>query len=62
MDVIPLDFTYNNEMIYVIEPVKLINWSKENPEKAVLARAKLPWLKNIDEFSNPIIAIGRCKE
>jgi hypothetical protein len=49
-------------MIYVVEPVKLLNWQKENPEKAALARTKLPWLKDIDEFSNPIIAIGKCKE
>jgi hypothetical protein len=59
MDVIPVDFTQNNEMIYIIQPIKLLNWLKENPEKAQLARTKLQWLKNIDEFSNPIIAIGK---
>lgn len=62
MDVVPDHFTHNNEMVYVIKPAKLISWFKENPEKATQARAKLPWLKNIDEFSNPIIAIGKCKE
>lgn len=62
MDVVPEDFTENNEMVYVIQPVKLINWFKENPEKAEKARNKLPWLKDIDEFSNPIIAIGKCKD
>jgi len=61
MDVIPQDFTESNEMIYVIEPAKLINWFKENPEKAAKAKTKLIWLKNIDEFSNPIIAIAKCK-
>jgi hypothetical protein len=59
MDVIPKDFTQNNEMIYVIQPIKLLSWFKENPEKAQLARTKLQWLKNIDEFSNPVIAIGK---
>jgi hypothetical protein len=62
MDVIPQDYTENNEMIYVIEPAKLINWLKENPEKAAKARTNLHWLNNIDEFSNPIIAIAKCKD
>lgn len=62
MDILPLDFTQNNEMIYVIQPLELMNWFKKNPESAALARTKLPWLTNIDEFSNPIIAIGRCKD
>lgn len=59
MDVIPRDFTQNNEMIYIIQPKKLMDWLKESPEKAQQARMKLSWLKNIDEFSNPIIAIGK---
>lgn len=62
MDVIPMDFTQKNEMVYVIQPVKLMSWLKENPEKAAQARNKLQWLKDIDEFSNPIIVIGKCKE
>jgi hypothetical protein len=62
MDVIPQDFTESNEMIYVIEPAKLINWFKENHEKAAKAKTNLHWLKNIDEFSNPIIAIAKCKD
>jgi hypothetical protein len=62
MDVVPDHFTQNNEMIYVIEPVKLMSWFKKNPEKAVQALKRYPWVKDIDEFSNPIIAIGNCKE
>jgi hypothetical protein len=62
MNVEPYCFTYNNEMVYIINPIKLITWLKENPEKAKLARNKLPWLKTIDEFSNPVIAIGKCKD
>jgi hypothetical protein len=49
-------------MFYVIQPIKLLSWFKENPEKAQLARTKLQWLKNIDEFSNPVIAIAQCKD
>ena len=61
MDVEPYCFTQNNEMVYVIQPFKLIKWFKENPEKARIAKSKLPWLKDIDEFSNPVIAIAKCK-
>jgi hypothetical protein len=49
-------------MIYVIQPIDLINWFKKNPQKAAEARKSFPWIKDIDEFSNPVIAIGRCKE
>jgi hypothetical protein len=62
MDVSPIDITENNEMIYVIQPIDLINWFKKNPKKAAEARKSFPWIKDIDEFSNPVIAIGRCKE
>jgi hypothetical protein len=62
MDIVPLQFTQNDEMIYVINPAILINWFKDNPEKAATAKQKLSWLNNIDEFSNPIIAIAKCKE
>jgi len=62
MDVVPNHFAQNNEMVYIIQPFKLIHWLKENPEKAAQAKNKLPWLKNIDEFSNPIIAIAKCKD
>lgn len=62
MDVLHTDFTQKNEMVNIIQPVKLMSWLKANPEKAALAKTKLPWLKNIDELSNPIIAIGKCKE
>jgi hypothetical protein len=61
MDVSPVDITENNEMTYVIQPIDLINWFKKYPEKAAKARKSFPWIKDIDEFSNPIIAIGRCK-
>jgi len=61
MDVVPLSFTQNNEMVWIVQPVSLINWLKENPEKAAVAKSKLLWLNHINEFSNPVIAIGSCK-
>jgi hypothetical protein len=61
-DVWPQEFTEKNEMVFVIQPTKLVKWLKENPDKALKARSKLTWLKNIDEFSNPVIAIGKCKD
>jgi hypothetical protein len=62
MDVIPQSFTINNEMIYVIKPSELINWLKENPHNSNLFRQSQPWLKEFNEFSNPIIAIAKCKD
>jgi len=62
MDVNSVDITENNEMVYVIQPAELIQWFKNNPEKASLARKSFPWIKDIDEFSNPVIAIGICKK
>lgn len=61
MDIVPKDFTKKDEMVFIIEPVKLLKWFNENPDKALIAGNKLPWLKNIDEFSNPIIALGKCR-
>lgn len=61
MDVIPQYFTQKNEMVYIIKPLDLINWLEENPQKGVLLRESQSWLKEIDEFSNPVIAIGKCK-
>jgi len=62
LDVKPVDITERKEMIYIIKPLDLIKWFKENPDKAATARKSCPWIKDIDEFSNPVIAIGSCKE
>ena len=62
LDVRPVDITEKKEMVYIIKPLDLIKWVKENPEKAAAARKSCPWIKDIDEFSNPVIAIGSCKE
>ena len=62
LDVRPVDITEKKEMVYIIKPLDLIRWFKENPEKAAAARKSCPWIKDIDEFSNPVIATGSCKE
>jgi hypothetical protein len=62
LDVRSVDITEKNEMVYIIQPLDLINWLKGNPEKSTAAREKYTWIKGIDENSNPIIAIGICKE
>ena len=62
LDVRPVDITEKKEMVYIIKPLDLIKWFKENPEKAAAARKSCPWIKDIDEFSNPVIAIGSWKE
>ncbi len=62
MDVSPISFTDNDEMLYVIQPIDLIKWFKNNPEKAAQAINSFQWIKDIDEFSNPVIAIGKCKD
>jgi hypothetical protein len=42
--------------------VDLFKWFEANPGKAALARNKLPWLKDVNELSNPVIVIGKCKD
>lgn len=61
MDIMPFAFTEKNEMVFIIEPAGLLKWLNDNPEKAALAKTKLPWIRKIDEMSNPIIAIAKCK-
>ena len=62
MTVIPQGFTPQNEMFWIIQPLALLKWLKQNPVAADKAYKKLLWLKDIDETSNPVIAIGKCKE
>ena len=62
LDVRPVDITEKKEMVYIVKPLDLIKWFKENPEKAAAVRKSCPWIKDIDEFSNPVIAIGSCKD
>jgi hypothetical protein len=61
MEVMPHGFTEKNEMVYIIQPADLFKWFQQYPDKGANARARYPWLKDVDEFSNPIVAIGKCK-
>jgi hypothetical protein len=61
MTVFPHGFTPMNEMVWIIQPVSLLKWLKEDSKRADKAYKKLLWLKDIDETSNPVIAIGKCK-
>lgn len=61
LETLPEDITEENEMIFIIESISLTKWFKENPEMASQLKKKEPLLNYIDEFSNPIIAIGKCK-
>ena len=62
MDVEWFLFTESNEMVYEIQPAKLKGWLSDNPDKGARATQEHPWLNNIDEFSNPIIAIAKCHD
>jgi hypothetical protein len=46
----------------LINPTDLINWFEKDKEKAEEIRKNLLWIKDIDEHSNPVIAIARCIE
>lgn len=61
MPVIPEGFTKNNEMISLLKPKDIMDWIHNNPEKAELLEQKFEWLRDITEFSNPIIFIAKCK-
>jgi len=62
MTVIPQGCTPQNEMVWIIQPVQLLKWLKQNPKAADKAYKNLLWLKDIDELSNPVVAIAKCKE
>ena len=61
MPVIPEGFTQNNEMISILKPKDIMDWIENNPEKAALLEKEYEWLKDITEFSNPVIIIAKCK-
>jgi hypothetical protein len=61
MTVLPQGASPNNELVWIIQPVKLLKWLKENPAAADKAYKKLQWLKDTDEMSNPVVAIANCK-
>jgi hypothetical protein len=61
MPITPEGFTQNNEMISILKPKDIIDWIHNNPEKVVMLEQKFEWLRDITEFSNPVIFIAKCK-
>lgn len=51
-----------NELIAVLEAIDIVKWKTQNLAKASLLKDKYPWLNKIDEFDNPVIVIGKCKD
>ncbi len=62
LPVTPTNFTKNNEMVAFFNAKDIINWIDANPEKKEILRKKFTWLDTIDEMSNPVIFIGKCKD
>jgi hypothetical protein len=61
MPIIPLDFTLENEMIAVLSPIEILQWLKNNQDKATRLRVEMQWLNDLTETSNPVIVIAKCK-
>lgn len=62
LPVTPTNFTKNNEMVAFFNAKDIKKWIDSNPEKAEAFGRKFPWLYTIDEMSNPVIFIGKCKD
>lgn len=62
LPVTPTNFTKNNEMVAFFNAKDIKKWIDSNPEKAEAFGKKFPWLYTIDEMSNPVIFIGKCKD
>ena len=53
---------YDRLLHYINQPIDLISWFKKNPPKVFATGKRFPWQEDLDGFSNPVIAIGKCKE
>ena len=62
MPITPIIFTKNNEMVAVLKAEDIKKWIDANPEKLESLCKKIPWLNKIDEMSNPVIFIAKCKD
>jgi hypothetical protein len=62
LPVTPTNFTKNNEMVAFFNAEDIINWIDANPEKKEILSKKFTWLDTIDEMSNPVIFIAKCKD
>lgn len=62
MPITPISFTKNNEMVAALKAEDIKKWIDANPEKLESLSKKFPWLNKIDELSNPVIFIAKCKD
>jgi hypothetical protein len=62
MPIWPQKITNHNEMIYRLDPEKIIKWILENPEKANTLGKNMDWIKNYSETSNPVVVIAKLKK
>jgi hypothetical protein len=58
----PTSLSNRNELIGFLEPDKIVQWFKENPDKAAKLPPHVQKLKNIKETDNPIVMIAKLKE
>jgi hypothetical protein len=56
---IPIQVTKENELVGVLEAGDIVEWENENPETLKALESELPWLKGINEYSNPVIVLGK---
>jgi hypothetical protein len=62
LPITPFGFTKNNEMVAALKAEDIKKWIDANPEKLKSLGKKFPWLNKIDELSNPVIFIAKCKD
>ncbi len=62
IDFIPLNRSTDNKLIALVEAYKIVQWFKDNPEKAANLPEHLKKFKNIKETDNPIIMIAKLKD
>lgn len=52
----------NNEIVASVDAYEVVNWFKENSEKAAKLPPNLQKLKNMKETDNPVVMIAKLKE
>jgi hypothetical protein len=61
IDVIPSSVTTKNELVYIIKAQELVKLCREDPGLYSAVKDRQPWLCEINELSNPIVAVGRSR-
>ena len=61
LPLIPVQITREDELVCVLEAREIVKWKNENSETSIKLEKKLDWLKDIDEFSNPVIVFAELK-